>query len=449
MTRAMMRPAYPTTAPVIQQRLAELDSAQVAVLADDDKLTFSELHHRANLAAAALGPCPGRVVPVTATSTAAFVAEILGVWLAGGVPMPLDPRMPAPLREAMIRHASTGGAHTCRPWKAIVSVSGGAYRPLITGGEPPTAARKAHALGLGTTETTPDGSSVALIASPLHLNGPFEFAMRHLLRGGTLIVLSTFDPSAWAAAAAATRPTWAFLVPTQIHRLLEHADPQVIGPAIAGLQTLVHSSAPCPAQLWNRLTGMVDKAAVAQYYGAAEYDGTLLRGEQPGGPAGPLPGALLRVVDAAGQPVAPGTSGVIEGRSAAGLGHHYAGERCATASLWRTVGDQGRIDAQGRLTVTGVAVHGRAIVGGVNVALHRVHAVVASHPGVLTCQVVPVDDPQYGQRITVRVTTDWPVPAGTLRAYCARNLTPAERPVTVHVHTDAPTVQEPRRAVTV
>jgi acyl-CoA synthetase (AMP-forming)/AMP-acid ligase II len=432
----MLPLTHPTTAPVIQQTLAELSrtrGAQAAILADDYCLTFTELWYRATRAAWTLGPRPAQVVPIPAGSTAAFFVEVFAAWLSGGIPMPLDPKMPAQLREAMIRKAATGGPHTCRPWKATVSVAGGTYRPLFTGGEPPTVGRKAHALGLGPVPSGAPGGDVALFSSPMHLNGPFEFAVRHLLLGGAVALLSRFDPHTWATTAAKTRPGWAFLVPIQIARLLDNVEQALLEAAIGGLRTLLHSSAPCPTEVRDRLLSLVDAAVVADYYGAAEYDGTVTRGGWTGQGSSPVPGAQLRVIGTDGMPVPPGMPGVIEGRSRAGLGNHYAGERCATSLTWRTVGDHGHLDAEGRLTITGVSTEGRAIVGGINVALHRVHAVMMSHPAVASCQVVPVPDPEYGQRVTVRVTTGRALQPGTLERYCEQRLRPAERPHHIHV----------------
>ncbi|MEU4243133.1 AMP-binding protein [Actinoplanes sp. NPDC026619] len=431
----------PTLAIAIRHTLqnhARYQGHRHAVIDRHGILTFSQLWRQARDLAAEHDQRPGKIIAVSATSDAAFFVRTAAIWLRGAVPMPVDPRTPQPLRESLTRRA-TIGAHTCRPWKATVGVASGIYRPLVTGGELPTVARKAHAVGLGTSHNSADpaASGVALFAAPMHLNGPFEFAVRHLLLGGSLAVLDRFAPQAWAQIAAATDASWAFLAPIQIGRLLEQVERNELRASTAGLRTLMHSAAPCPAHVRDRLLEVVDPHIVAEYYGAAEYDGTFTRADdrRPGGV--PIAGAEFRVVDADRRPVAEGVAGTIEGRSTAGCSGHYAGAPCLPARAWRTVGDHGLLTTEGRLLVTGTASDGRAIVGGVNVAMARVHAVVLSHPSVMSCQVIAAPDDDYGQVLVARVIADRPLPADILHSYCADRLRPAERPRHLDITTPA------------
>jgi acyl-CoA synthetase (AMP-forming)/AMP-acid ligase II len=436
----------PPTARLIRDALQEhagLHGSRPAVIDAHAALTFGQLWEQARTRATALGPRPGVIVAVPAASTAAFLVEVAATWLRGAVPMPVDSKAPQPLIHAMMRQVSLD-THTCQPWKVVLSVAGGTYRPLITGGESPTQARKANAIGLGTRPggvTGAAGSRVALFASPMHLNGPFEFATRHLLLGGTVALLDRFDPGRWTDVCAALEPGWVFLAPIQIARLLGALPPHRLRTSLACVDTLLHSAAPCPAAVRRRLLELVDPHIVAEFYGAAEYDGTFARADEPTD-GDPIPGAQLRVVDPAGQPVPPGTAGVIEGRSAAGLRVHYAGEHCDRASHWRTVGDHGVLDASGRLTVTDVDTAGRAIVGGVNVALSRVHAVLNAHPAVTSCQVIPVTDTDYGHVVAARITARTALPAEAVDAYCATHLRPAERPRRLHITVEQPSREE-------
>jgi acyl-CoA synthetase (AMP-forming)/AMP-acid ligase II len=446
-------PTHPTSTELIRRALEEhahTHGNRIAVVDTHAVLTFGKLWQLARARAAELHARPGTIVAVAAESTAAFVVEVAALWLCGAVPMPLDPKTPLQLRTAMHRRVSTG-THTCQPWKAVLSVVGGTYRPLVTGGEPPTVARKALAVGLGPGGDDADrraAREMALFASPMHLNGPFEFAVRHLLRGGTIAMLHRFDPHRWVQTATRLQPAWVFLAPIHISRLLDNVPSQQLRAALSSVQTLVHSAAPCPPAVRAGLLDLVAPHAVGEYYGAAEYDGTFARADEDAPGALPISGAQLRVVDAAGRPAAAGTAGVIEGRSVAGLTAHYAGEPCAPAQAWRTVGDHGTLDHSGRLTVTSVNTAGRAIVGGVNVALARVHAVVVAHPAVLSCQVVPICDDAYGQVLTVRVTTDRPLPVEDLNAYCETHLRPAERPRHLHITTpEQPTAEDADHAI--
>lgn len=407
-------------------RNADRHSARPVIIDASSMLTFGQLRERAEARAAELGSAPGSIVAVPARSNAAFFVEIAAIWLCGAVPMPIDPRTPLPWGTSLAQGAAADG-HTCQPWKVTLSVAGGSYRPLITGGEPPTRPRKAHALGLGTPEVAAAGT-VALFASPLYLNGPFDFAVRHLLLGGTVAMVERFDADRWIAAATAVRPRWVFLAPIQLARVMDAATADHLRNVLAPVDTLVHSSAPCPPSLRARLLDLVDPHTVADYYAAAEYEGTFARADEPLPAAAPLPGAQLRITDPTGAVAAPGTVGLIEGRSTCGVITHYAGEDCGHAMRWHGVGDRGFLDRRGRLRVTDVNAAGRAIVGGINVALSRVRAVLSAHASVLSCRVFPVSDSEYGHVIVAQVVTDRPVPADDLHAHCAAHLSPAERP---------------------
>jgi acyl-CoA synthetase (AMP-forming)/AMP-acid ligase II len=410
-----------------------------AVIDGTTTLTFTELYAAARDTAPRIATRNG-IAPIEARSSAGFVVHATAAWLAGCAPFPLPPHVPRSLAARLTANAARR-PKGCRPWKVVASAATGrADRALVTHGEPPSSSRKALALGM-----RPGGS--ALIASPLYLNGPLEFTLRQLLLGGTVILAPRFTPPVWAAFARAHRPRWAFLVPTQIRRLLAALPPAVLTEAITGLDLLLHSSEPCPPALRRCLCGLLGGERVGEYYGAAEYDGTFRYASDPLPGAAPIPGAELRVVDHDRLPAAAGATGVIEGRSTAGIVSHPAGQDCLcpTAGSWRTVGDRGRLIMRGRLTVTSVAVPGRAIVGGINVALGQVSSVLLTHPAIADCRVKAVPDPGYGQVVAAEITAADPdLTTSQLHAYCATRLPKAACPRHVRLtyadprSTDAP-----------
>lgn len=436
MTATVAAPPVPPAAPAAPwwpevydavARLARVSPTRPAVIDATGAVTFELLWNAARRQHSS-GPSAetAEVVPVPARSTVGFFVDVVAALLRGQAALPL-PGAAAGTSDNSPSHPQAAGG--CRPWKAVVAVAGGTYTTVLTHGEPPTRSRKAEALGL-----RPGG--VAFFASPMHLNGPYEFAVRHLLSGGTIVLAQRFDPGEWAATARRCRPDWAFLVPTQMRRLLANVDPGVLRDATASLRLLVHSSEPCPPPLRAGFADLLGAERIAEYYGTATYDGTLTIGRttgpdgEPGGrrAAAPIPGALLRVVDGTGRPVPPGVTGRIEGRSTAGLVSHPAG-RCPGPGDWQSVGDLGRLTADGRLVLESVAAPGRAIVGGINVPLGQVRSVITAHPGVLDCDVTAVPDPDLGSVVAVHArVADPALTADALGAYCAERLSAAERP---------------------
>jgi len=380
------------------------------------------------------------VVVVPATPTADFYIQLCAAWLAGRTPLPLPAAAPSMLVDQAVRAVAGAHAGGCLAWKAVLSVDGNRQIPMVTHGESPIAPRKALGLGL-----VPGGR--ALIAAPLHLNGPLEFSFRQLLLGGTVVITPSFTPQRWLQAMHGHRPDWAFLVPTQLQRVWDATDDEEIRRACTSLRLLLHSSAPCPPALRERLGGSLSPSRVAEYYGTTVYDGTFApyTSTEPGG--APLPGAELRVVDRHGWPVPSGSDGFIEGRSRAGLITHPADRPCPAAPAWHGVGDVGRrVGTSGRLLVTDVfAAPGRVIVAGVKVAVEDTRIVLAAHPGVDSCTVTAQPHPVFGSVLAAQVLAlDPRLTAADLRSWCARSLTSPQRPhfIDLRVSSGVPALAE-------
>jgi len=92
-------------------------------------------------------------------------------------------------------------------------------------------------------------------------------------------------------------------------------------------------------------------------------------------------------------------------------------------------GDLGHLDALGRLYLDG-RVDDMIVSGGTNVYPDAVAAALARHPEVAEVRVRPVDDPEYGQRLSavVRPRPGAELTEDRLRAWQRTHLPPAERP---------------------
>ncbi|MET9103744.1 class I adenylate-forming enzyme family protein [Streptomyces antibioticus] len=374
----------------------------------------------------------GGVAPLHASSNAAFLSRVCGELMAGRTPLVLPSRIPQNAADEAAE-AVRRTRLSCRPWKAMLTVLHGRQVAVVTHGESPGASRKAHALGMAR------GGRILLAAS-LHLNGPFEFALRQLLFGGTLVLLPTFSANRWARAIQRERPDWAFLVPTQLRQVWDSAGDAAAMEICAPLRHLVHSSEPCPPELGERLAAALGPRLL-EYYGTTLYDGTLTRHDAAGGI--PIPGAELRVVDRHGWPVAQGTTGQIEGRSRCGLINHPAGETCHSSHTWQGVGDTGRRLPGGHLQVTGTDVEGRVIVAGVKVSPDDTRRVLLAHPGVTACTVTVRPHDRFGSVLAAVVETVNPeLTTPVLRSWCAQRLTSPQRPHALEVR---PCLPDPKR----
>jgi O-succinylbenzoic acid--CoA ligase len=191
--------------------------------------------------------------------------------------------------------------------------------------------------------------------------------------------------------------TCASLVPTMLSRVLD-AGPDRYHP---GLRAVLVGGGPVSPSLVERA---LDAGVPAlQTYGMTETVGqitTVPPGEERRllGTAGrPLEGIEVRVVDAEGRAVRPGSPGRIEVRGPA-VTPGYLGDPERDPGDWFRTGDLGRLDASGVLTVLGRA-DDVIVTGGENVHPAQVEAVLRGLPGVVDVRVYGEDDPEWGRAV--------------------------------------------------
>ena len=114
----------------------------------------------------------------------------------------------------------------------------------------------------------------------------------------------------------------------------------------------------------------------------------------------PVPGTELRIADDAGGPVKPGRDGEILLRGynvMKGYFEDHAGTAQAIdADGWLHTGDVGRLDEQGRLTVTD-RKKDMFLVGGFNTYPAEIERILGEHPAVAEASVIGVSDDRLGE----------------------------------------------------
>jgi long-chain acyl-CoA synthetase len=242
---------------------------------------------------------------------------------------------------------------------------------------------------------------VHLLAGPGYHAGPAGYAVTTLWAGGTLVVLPQWDARAAWAAMAQHRVTTTFLTPAHLIRLLEV--PQGQAP---DLRLVIQSGAPCPVPVKHRFLAAVPQTEVSEMYGASEGGVTRISRadwiQRPGSVGQPWPGVTVRILDADGVEVPPGTEGTIWVQPAGGRRFRYHHDEAKTADTWRdgafTVGDIGRVDAQGWLYLTDRASD-MVIWGGVNIYPREIEAVLHEHPAVIDCAVLGIPHERDGEQL--------------------------------------------------
>lgn len=273
---------------------------------------------------------------------------------------------------------------------------------------------------------------VNLVLSPLHHSAPLRFAMGTLLAGGRIVVPGRFDPERVTDAIRTERPTTMFCVPTHLQRLFAHWD-EVGTPDLSSFRLVAHAGAPCPVAVKRRLIEAFPAGSTWEFYGSTEGQFTACRSEEwlahPGSVGRARPGRSITVDD--------------EGRLWCVVPAHarftYLGDPEKTAQAWRetpagpafTVGDVGRIDADGYVHLDGRR-DDLVISGGVNVYPLEVENALREVPGVEDVGVFAMPDPAWGQRVCAAVVGT--ATEADLREHAVAVLAPAKRPKTyVHV----------------
>jgi len=238
---------------------------------------------------------------------------------------------------------------------------------------------------------------VHLVCSPMYHSVSIRFAGGTLLRGGTCVVLSRFDPEVARTVLTGGRrptPTTTFMAPAALSRLLA----AVAGSATRfdSLRLLVHAGSPCPPALKRSALERVGPGVLWEFYGSTEGQFTVCSPEEwaarPGTVGRARPGRTLSVDD----------DGTIWCRPPSFARFRYWRDDDKSQSAWRdgafTVGDLGRLDDAGYLFIDGRR-DDLIISGGVNVYPAEVEAVLAGVAGVAEIAVFGMADDRWGQRV--------------------------------------------------
>lgn len=397
---------------------------------------------------------PGDRVALLVPGSAEYVDLVMGLLAAGMFPVPLDPRLTASERAGILQDLTPRlfvdspelaasmlariperlrrGLPLARPMH-VTSGTTGRPKGVWSG---PLDDRAARALVDEERDLWGfEEDDVNLVLSPLHHSAPLRFAMGTLLAGGRVVVPGArsperrgtsrpvgFDPAAVTAAIERERPTTMFCVPTHLQRLFRHWDEAGV-PDLSSFRLVAHAGAACPPEVKRRLIELFPDGSTWEFYGSTEGQFTACRSdewlERPGTVGRARPGRTLEV-DA-------------DGTIWCGVPEHarfsYWGDPEKTAAAWRgdafTVGDLGRLDADGYLYLDGRR-EDLIISGGVNVYPVEVEHVLGEHPGVDEIAVFGVPDDTWGQRVCAAVVGD--VDAGELHALATERLAPPKRP---------------------
>ncbi|RUP00964.1 MAG: long-chain fatty acid--CoA ligase [Mycobacterium sp.] len=245
-----------------------------------------------------------------------------------------------------------------------------------------------------------------------HVGGSLGL-LASLYSGNTLVVQQRFDAGEWLRLVSQHRVTGMFLVPTMLHRILEH--PDFAATDLSSLAAITYGAAAAPSALMRRAIAALPNVAFTNVFGQTETLGTYanltaddhLDPARAGSVGRPLPGVEVRVVNpVTGADVEPGA-----------VGELWVNSPVNTVAGWLRTGDLGRVDADGYIFPSG-RLRDTINRGGEKFGPIEVEEALRSHPAVSDVAVAGVPDDELGQRVGAAVVPRAPVTLDELRAHC-------------------------------
>lgn len=269
-------------------------------------------------------------------------------------------------------------------------------------------------------------------ALPLfHVHGLCIAGMTPLLSGSCVHLEDAFHlPGAYAGLAQCSVVTG---VPTVYYRLLDHPDFRTQARRWTQARLYTCGSAPIRTEVLPELCAILGKPIVNRYgMSEAQVITSLpLDGPWPDGSVGvPLDGVEVEVRGEEGGLTATDEVGRVWIRGPnlfRGYWNNPEATRSAFREGWFETGDLGSRDAQGFLTLVG-RTHDLIITNGFNVYPALVERILNECPGVRECAVVGVPDRHKGERVAAVVVGEPGVDAERLEGFCRERLTDYQRP---------------------
>lgn len=271
-------------------------------------------------------------------------------------------------------------------------------------------------------------ADITLNAGPYWHSAPRDFAALALYLGGTTVVPRRFEASQYLELVERYQVTNSFVVPTMLQQLV--TCPTLKTCNVSSLRCLISGGAPLPTPVKERVLAKFGPV-LTEFYGATET--RIVTAITPAELAAhdrsvgrPIRDVALRILDEAGVEVPVGSVGEIF-ISGPGLFSGYwrdpESTRRTHRGAWFSLGDMGRVDAEGYLYLVD-RKQDMIISGGENIFPNDIEECLLRHPKVLEAAVIGAPDELWGEIVVAFVV---PVPgerptAEELAAFCGERL---------------------------
>jgi bile acid-coenzyme A ligase len=425
------------------RRLTADDPDAPAFVFEETTLSRAALDTGSNRIARALaeeGVREGDLVSLVLPNGLELLTGMMAAWKLGAVPNPVHPRLAEAERAAILARAQPAFVVT-EDWSPDPDLSDAPLpdrtppneRALASGGstglpkliipsnpgvyDPDHPSRLFHA------------HRAVLVPGPLHHAVPFSAAWQAFFGGAFAVVMPRFDAAECLRLIEAHRIDRICVVPTMMLRIWRLPEPERLARDVGSLRFVLTGGAPCPAWLMRAWIEWLGPSVMHEAFGPSErIGGTVIDGHEwlahPGSVGRVTHGSIQIRHPDTGVELPTGEVGEIWLLPATGPGstYRYVGaESNRAADGWESVGDMGRLDADGYLHLADRRTD-MILIGARNVYPAEVEAALESHPDVLSAAVIGLPDADLGSRIHALVETRGSLEPETLRDHVASRL---------------------------
>jgi long-chain acyl-CoA synthetase len=292
--------------------------------------------------------------------------------------------------------------------------------------------------------------TIYLSPAPLYHAAPLRWCMTMTRFGATLIIMEKFDAERFLELVETHKVTHSQLVPTMFVKMLKLPEAARKKYDVSSLKFAIHAAAPCPVPVKEQMIAWWGPI-IDEYYAGSEGNGmTWVKSPDwltHKGTVGRAIFGQLHVCGEDGAELPIGDEGQIYFSGTPTPTYHNdtektLGARHAAHADWSSLGDVGKVDAEGFLYLTDRKAF-MIISGGVNIYPQETENALITHPKVADCAVIGVPDEDFGEAVKAVVQ---PMPgiapspelAEELMAYCAASLSKLKCPKSIDFDPELP-----------
>ena len=305
-------------------------------------------------------------------------------------------------------------------------------------------------LGLVTMLYGIDASSIYLTPAPLYHAAPLHYSMTAQRLGATVVVMEHFDAEAALRTIERYNVTASQWVPTMFVRMLKMPEETRLKYDVSSLKCAIHAAAPCPIEVKRKMIEWWGPV-LHEYYAGTEGNGMCYVSSEEWlkrpGTVGKSLLSPVHICDEQGNELSVGEEGIIYFASAAQFSYHNDAKKTAESRHpqhpeWSTLGDIGKLDADGYLYLTDRKAF-MIISGGVNIYPQEAENILINHPKVADVAVIGVPNEDFGEEVKAVVQPlDWadagPQLADELIGWCRERLSPIKCPRSIDFDPELP-----------